>query len=115
MIRRPPRSTLFPYTTLFRSDRGPLHEVGRRRARAPVRAPDATPGRAVALPGRGQPVRLREAHGARPGRLVPRRDRRAAGDAPPNQKPPSPPRLAGRAPPTPPPSRPRTLNRARAP
>src|SRR2546422_6608075 len=26
MIRRPPRSTLFPYTTLFRSG----HEVGRR-------------------------------------------------------------------------------------
>src|SRR5256712_6280380 len=24
MIRRPPRSTLFPYTTLFRSDRGGL-------------------------------------------------------------------------------------------
>src|SRR5438067_4345020 len=24
MIRRPPRSTLFPYTTLFRSARGPL-------------------------------------------------------------------------------------------
>src|SRR2546426_9290965 len=24
MIRRPPRSTLFPYTTLFRSDRCPL-------------------------------------------------------------------------------------------
>src|SRR2546427_12491473 len=24
MIRRPPRSTLFPYTTLFRSDREPL-------------------------------------------------------------------------------------------
>src|SRR2546428_9502925 len=23
MIRRPPRSTLFPYTTLFRSDAGP--------------------------------------------------------------------------------------------
>src|SRR3712207_7373841 len=23
MIRRPPRSTLFPYTTLFRSSRGP--------------------------------------------------------------------------------------------
>src|SRR2546426_8229322 len=23
MIRRPPRSTLFPYTTLFRSDQGP--------------------------------------------------------------------------------------------
>src|SRR3712207_7137563 len=28
MIRRPPRSTLFPYTTLFRSpgDRGPVHQ-----------------------------------------------------------------------------------------
>src|SRR3712207_8596412 len=25
MIRRPPRSTLFPYTTLFRSVRGILH------------------------------------------------------------------------------------------
>src|SRR5207253_9520353 len=24
-LRRPPRSTLFPYTTLFRSHRGPLH------------------------------------------------------------------------------------------
>src|SRR5687768_17694170 len=30
MIRRPPRSTLFPYTTLFRSlrDRQPVHERG---------------------------------------------------------------------------------------
>src|SRR5256885_8925929 len=27
MIRRPPRSTLFPYTTLFRSTRGPLFDV----------------------------------------------------------------------------------------
>src|SRR3712207_8132405 len=28
MIRRPPRSTLFPYTTLFRSQRGlPVHVV----------------------------------------------------------------------------------------
>src|SRR5258705_10210798 len=25
MIRRPPRSTLFPYTTLFRSDQRPNH------------------------------------------------------------------------------------------
>src|SRR3712207_7728103 len=31
MIRRPPRSTLFPYTTLFRSDRwGQRHSDGRR-------------------------------------------------------------------------------------
>src|SRR3989442_8823639 len=29
MIRRPPRSTLFPYTTLFRSLR--VEEIGRRR------------------------------------------------------------------------------------
>src|SRR3712207_8538284 len=28
MIRRPPRSTLFPYTTLFRSDRQRLCETG---------------------------------------------------------------------------------------
>src|SRR2546426_5454010 len=27
MIRRPPRSTLFPYTTLFRSLEGPLPQV----------------------------------------------------------------------------------------
>src|SRR2546430_15112131 len=27
MIRRPPRSTLFPYTTLFRSTSGPLTRV----------------------------------------------------------------------------------------
>src|SRR3712207_7337462 len=30
MIRRPPRSTLFPYTTLFRSDRGGVVAVGTR-------------------------------------------------------------------------------------
>src|SRR2546422_6984357 len=29
MIRRPPRSTLFPYTTLFRSRTGRLHRDGR--------------------------------------------------------------------------------------
>src|SRR3989442_8447597 len=40
MIRRPPRSTLFPYTTLFRSvhgqepERGPQEEVARPHARA---------------------------------------------------------------------------------
>src|SRR5436305_10415201 len=27
MIRRPPRSTLFPYTTLFRSSQGRAHRV----------------------------------------------------------------------------------------
>src|SRR2546430_3128898 len=32
MIRRPPRSTLFPYTTLFRSVGGDLPQMGERRA-----------------------------------------------------------------------------------
>src|SRR5260221_3770397 len=31
MIRRPPRSTLFPYTTLFRSLFGPHRRLGHRR------------------------------------------------------------------------------------
>src|SRR5690348_18195975 len=33
MIRRPPRSTLFPYTTLFRSPRGAPASAGPRAAR----------------------------------------------------------------------------------
>src|SRR3712207_4010614 len=37
MIRRPPRSTLFPYTTLFRSVRQRPLRPGRRAVRAPVR------------------------------------------------------------------------------
>src|SRR3712207_7225916 len=50
MIRRPPRSTLFPYTTLFRSDPGaalPLGRAGggaeRGRARLHDRPPRRTP------------------------------------------------------------------------
>src|SRR3990170_1642571 len=41
MIRRPPRSTLFPYTTLFRSP-SPLHDPPNARPRrsAPARRPD---------------------------------------------------------------------------
>src|ERR1051325_11834261 len=31
MIRRPPRSTLFPYTTLFRSEPSTLYPLGQRR------------------------------------------------------------------------------------
>src|SRR3712207_7516505 len=34
MIRRPPRSTLFPYTTLFRSVLGGAGRVGERRRQA---------------------------------------------------------------------------------
>src|SRR3712207_8375210 len=38
MIRRPPRSTLFPYTTLFRSTRArPRRPRGRHGGRAPAR------------------------------------------------------------------------------
>src|SRR5258708_28108861 len=39
MIRRPPRSTLFPYTTLFRSaDRDRLAHLGARARECPTRA-----------------------------------------------------------------------------
>src|SRR5258708_8825806 len=60
MIRRPPRSTLFPYTTLFRShvrDRGRVHGRGRlaavrgRRRRRPAR-----------VHGAGRPVPRSEEH-----------------------------------------------------
>src|SRR5687767_15649962 len=40
MIRRPPRSTLFPYTTLFRSRAG-AHEPRRQRARCDAARRDA--------------------------------------------------------------------------
>src|SRR2546430_13180035 len=46
MIRRPPRSTLFPYTTLFRSARGSVRRRGRggcrgeRRSDRAARRPD---------------------------------------------------------------------------
>src|SRR5690349_22592283 len=43
MIRRPPRSTLFPYTTLFRSGRA-QPPVGRRRPRARRGIPHAPVG-----------------------------------------------------------------------
>src|SRR5256885_6849035 len=39
MIRRPPRSTLFPYTTLFRSAQPPLRRRRRCRRRRVPRAP----------------------------------------------------------------------------
>src|SRR3712207_8656073 len=58
MIRRPPRSTLFPYTTLFRSIRrrvGPEAEVGDARA-----VPEPGPGslhRVLLQQQRPEPVR----------------------------------------------------------
>src|SRR5258705_9647359 len=39
MIRRPPKSTLFPYTPLFRSPRPPVARKGRRGVHAPCRRP----------------------------------------------------------------------------
>src|SRR5260370_17838618 len=51
MIRRPPRSTLFPYTTLFRSGLRPREPTAPRpRHRAPPPAP------AVGLPCRTEPL-----------------------------------------------------------
>src|SRR5256886_17517818 len=65
MIRRPPRSTLFPYTTLFRSGRPTGRTPRRDRGRGPA-PPRAAPSRAraalrlAALP--GAPGPLREPH-----------------------------------------------------
>src|SRR5438128_6602205 len=65
MIRRPPRSTLFPYTTLFRS-----HRRGPRRSRVDVLAVDR--GRRSGVLGRGargrridrKSTRLNSSHGS---------------------------------------------------
>src|SRR2546422_9523781 len=68
MIRRPPRSTLFPYTTLFRSRlrrRHPAPECLHHGHRAD-RVPQLCPQRRV-LPGRGRGVSVRAAR-RRPGR-----------------------------------------------
>src|SRR5687768_18007446 len=61
MIRPPPRSTLFPYTTLFRSD----HTHPAERAGVPDRSPGA-----------GRDARDEDIFGAEPGLPA---DRRAAG------------------------------------
>src|SRR3712207_8269620 len=67
MIRRPPRSTLFPYTTLFRSDQGLAAGEG-----APaVGRGDPDGGRGVAAPTADRPDR--------PLLRAPRRREHAAG------------------------------------
>src|SRR2546422_4367545 len=68
MIRRPPRSTLFPYTTLFRSRGGPA-----RRARAPTARRRAR---------RRDQCRERPAGSARDERVDPRYGQRGTPDAP---------------------------------
>src|SRR5947199_8380025 len=57
MIRRPPRSTLFPYTTLFRSPSAPGRAAFR-----PARPHDARPLDARLRPGRARVRRRSEEH-----------------------------------------------------
>src|SRR3989449_10920381 len=82
MIRRPPRSTLFPYTTLFRSR---CRLAARRRRRRPLgRALRRPLGRRAPGPARGAraarfPWRRR---GARPGAAAPRPPAAEAAEAP---------------------------------
>src|SRR2546426_8460617 len=73
MIRRPPRSTLFPYTTLFRSRLGAPERRRVRRARPDARAPPvdrrrARPGLRPSRGGGGRP-RARSARDRKSTRL----------------------------------------------
>src|SRR5688572_31244046 len=63
MIRRPPRSTLFPYTTLFRSRRASRGRVRRRVLLAGLRRPERR-GPVFGLPyvGRSESTRLNSSH-----------------------------------------------------
>src|SRR2546422_5414006 len=69
MIRRPPRSTLFPYTTLFRSPRAarrPHGGGGRRAPPAALRAAqdrDGDDADGAADPGDRKSTRLNSSHG----------------------------------------------------
>src|SRR2546429_6614890 len=58
MIRRPPRSTLFPYTTLFRS----LQTAAREAPKGPMYNTSATPVREVTCADR-KSTRLNSSHG----------------------------------------------------
>src|SRR5690349_23392863 len=69
MIRRPPRSTLFPYTTLFRSHRAGAPAADGVHGRRVARAPDAVVGdRGPHEPGPGRGTLAR---------VVPQRDRKS--------------------------------------
>src|SRR2546422_1556184 len=66
MIRRPPRSTLFPYTTLFRSPGAPRPLVdGNRRAERPASEPGHGVGPLLARGGGGVAVPHGHGHGDR--------------------------------------------------
>src|SRR2546429_6273860 len=63
MIRRPPRSTLFPYTTLFRSHNAPAHNARarmRHRLGTARQAPLLMSARPAALPSAPRPPRSEE-------------------------------------------------------
>src|SRR2546426_1874108 len=64
MIRRPPRSTLFPYTTLFRSRHGRAHPGGQPLADRGARESAGRPGR-----GRRAPVQAPRAQDRKSTRL----------------------------------------------
>src|SRR3712207_7466752 len=72
MIRRPPRSTLFPYTTLFRSPRGridlPLTSASRRRGRGALHHAPPVP---LVTAGVGQLVKSCPRQGQPPSGLLP--------------------------------------------
>src|SRR2546422_7677371 len=65
MIRRPPRSTLFPYTTLFRSLPAIERELREARGRAALRASEASYAHLVerAPVGDRKSTRLNSSHG----------------------------------------------------
>src|SRR3712207_7773182 len=61
MIRRPPRSTLFPYTTLFRSRRGPdLQRDGRHAIYGLLTPPGTQYGATQGKPGKRKRLRDRK-------------------------------------------------------
>src|SRR2546422_10328791 len=74
MIRRPPRSTLFPYTTLFRSEDAAPGEHQAARARSPERVRSGERDDQAPRPGRGAHVRRRH-EGPRRIRSLRRRQR----------------------------------------
>src|SRR2546426_11878923 len=81
MIRRPPRSTLFPYTTLFRSERAPLR--GDTGATASHRdAPGGEPGHELDPRADGGPTPDDAGDGARPRRRHGRRVAPEPGEGP---------------------------------
>src|SRR5256885_10522687 len=68
MIRRPPRSTLFPYTTLFRSGQRPVQVLAQRGVQGVLKhvrkfsSDFGESGKAVARRGSAQRVRRSEEH-----------------------------------------------------